>query len=274
VSREPEPPLTRRDRRALERRERPIRDRSRPSTRRRKRPVWQSPFVLVSAAALVVAAAIIVLNQKPAPSTTGANLFTPPITYSADILDGEGLGRADAPVVLEVYSDFQCPICARFVREQWATLKSEVVDTGILRIQARDIAIVGTGNPNESIELAVGAACAAKQDKYWQFHDLVFWNQGGENRGDHSPAFIAAVADRAGVDRTAWDECFADDQERSAIQSQTQIALGKGINSTPTLVLNGSTPVPGIPDANQLIAAVKSLAGAAGSPTPEATLAP
>ncbi len=274
MTREQEPPLTRRERRALERRDRPIRDRSRPSTRHRKRPVWQSPFVLVSAAALVVAVAIIVLNQKPAPSTAGANLFTPPITYSADIVDGESLGRADAPVVLEVYSDFQCPICARFVREQLATLKSEVVDTGILRIQARDIAIVGTGNPNESIELAAGAACAANQDKYWQFHDLVFWNQGGENVGDHSPAFIAAVADRAGVDRTAWDQCFADDQERSAVQSQTQIALGKGINSTPTLVLNGGTPVPGVPNADQLIAAIKALAGAGASPTPAPTLAP
>lgn len=277
MTHDPQPPMTRRERRTLERRDRPIRDRSRASTRRPpRRPAWQSPFALVSAAALVVAVAIIILNQKPAaPTNTGGELFTPPITYTADIVNGESLGRADAPVVMEVYSDFQCPICARLVRDEFPTLKSELIDTGVLRIESKDIAIVGQGSPNESVELATGAICAAQQGRYWQFHDLVFWNQGGENKGDHNAAFIAAVANRAGVDRTTWDTCIADDTIRAGVLSQTQTALGRGINGTPTLILNGGTPVSGVPNLDSLIASIRSMAGAAGgSPTPSPSTAP
>jgi protein-disulfide isomerase len=273
VTQEPQPPMTRRERRSLERRDRPIRDRSRASTRRPpKRPAWQSPFALVSVAALVVAVAIIVLNQKPAPANTGGELFTPPIAYATDIVDGESLGRADAPVVLEVYSDFQCPICARLVQEQFATLKSELVDTGILRIQAHDISIVGGLDlPNESVELATGAICAGRQNRYWTFHDLVFWNQGGENVGDHDAAFIAAVASRSGVDRTAWDACIAGDDIRDAVVAETRVAIGAGIHGTPTLVLNGGAPVAGVPDLDGLMAAIRSLAAAA---SPSVTSSP
>jgi protein-disulfide isomerase len=242
VTQEPQPPLTRRERRRWSV---AIAD-PRPFAGLDPAPAEATGVAvalrLVSAAALVVAVAIIVLNQKPAPGH-GRLLFTPPTSYTADIVDGESLGRADAPVVLEVYSDFQCPICARLVQEQFATLKSELVDTGILRIQARDISIVGGLDlPNESVELATGAICAGRQNRYWTFHDFVFWNQGGENVGDHDAAFIAAVASRSGVDRTEWDGCMAGDEIRDAVVAETRVANGAGINGTPTLVLNGGAP--------------------------------
>ena len=59
--------------------------------------------------------------------------------------------------------------------------------------------VPGRGTPDESLELAAGAACAAEQGRYWQYHDLVFWNQGRENAGDHDAAFIGRVATAAGA---------------------------------------------------------------------------
>jgi protein-disulfide isomerase len=270
VTQEPQPPMTRRERRSLERRDRPIRDRSRASTRRPpKRPAWQSPFALVSVAALVVAVAIIVLNQKPTtPPSTGGELFTPPITYTADLVDGDSMGLASAPVVMEVWSDYQCPVCGRLVREQYAALKTQFVETGVLRIQARDIAFLGGGDRDESLELTAGAMCAARQDRYWSFHDFIFWNQGRENAGDYSATYLEGIANRSGVNRTEWDACMESDEVRDEIRAATAQALGAGINSTPTISLNDGTPVPGLPDANALIAAIRAMADAAGSPTP------
>lgn len=275
MTQEPQPPLTRRERRSLERRDRPIRDRARASTRRPpRRPAWQSPFVLVSAAALVVAVAVIVLNQKPAPTNSGGELFTPPITYSADLVEGDSMGFAGAPVVMEVWSDYQCPVCGRLVREQYATLKTQFVETGALRIQARDIAFLGGGERDESLELATGAMCAARQNRYWTFHDFVFWNQGRENAGDYSAAFLVAVANRSGVNRTEWDACMASDEVRTEVQAATQRALGAGINATPTIALNGGTPEAGLPNANTLIASIAALVAASGSPSPVPTTTP
>ncbi|HEX5589286.1 MAG TPA: thioredoxin domain-containing protein [Candidatus Limnocylindrales bacterium] len=280
MTRESQPPLTRRERRQLEREERPIRDRTvrdrtRSTSRRSpKRPAWQSPMVLVTGAALVVALAIIVLNQKPAPSADG-DLTTPPIAYSAEIVDGDSMGSPDAPVVMEVYSDFQCPFCARFVREQFVDLKARFVDTGILRIVGRDIALVGGGEFDESLEMATGAVCAAAQDRYWQFHDVIFWNQGRENRGDHDAAFIAAAADKAGVERGTWDACIAGSTARGEVRSLTVTTLGRGITGTPTVVLNGGTPIAGLPDPAMLVAQIQALAASpSGGPTPVPTAAP
>lgn len=225
----------------------------------------------MTVAAVVIGAAVVLLSTRPQPTTSGGSLFGPPITYTADIVAGESLGSADAPVVLEVYSDFQCPVCARFVRDQFPTLKRQFIDTGVLRIESHDIAFLGSGSPDESVELATGARCAAAEDRYWQFHDLVFWNEGAENHGDHNAAYLAAVGNRAGVDRAAWDTCMAGDAVRSSVHADTSKALGAGINATPTLVLNGGAPATGLPDAASLIARIQELAAAAapsGSPAP------
>lgn len=275
MTRQPQPPPTRRERRELERRDRPLRDRPRTAARRpANRPAWQSPFALVSAAALVVAVVIIVLGQKPAPSEPTGELITPPLTYAADVVDGEFLGRADAPVLLEVWADYQCPVCARWDREQLGTLKTQFVDTGILRIQARDIAFLGGGEFDESLELAVGARCAAEQNRFWQFHDLIYWNQGRENEGDHNAAFIASLADRSGVNRTTWDACVAGEDVRDSLRADTNVALGKGINSTPTVALNGGTPVPGLPNLSTLVAQIQALAGASATLAPAPSTVP
>lgn len=272
MTRPPEPPTTRRDRRRVEREDRFPRDRARSPRRPTRPPLWRSPFALVSIGALLVVAAVIFLNQKPAASS-GNGLIIPSVSWAASVTDGETAGRADAPVTLDIYADFQCPICGRFAREQLAGLKTEFVDTGMLRIVAKDIAILGTGTRNESVELAVGARCAADQGKYWAFHDLVYWNQQGENLGEYTPELIASFAKGAGVDQGAWDTCIAGNAARAAVKADSAAALAAGIQSTPTLALNGGTPVPGLPDAEALKNSIQALAAAANS-SPAASSSP
>jgi protein-disulfide isomerase len=259
------PPSSRRERRAQQRLERPAPARRR-ATRSGTRPVWQSPVVLVTATAILIGIAIIAFARPPA-RVTGADLITPPTSYPANLIDGESLGAATAPVVLELYSDFQCPACKQFVTLQLPRLVTEFVTPGSLRIEARDINLLGKGSVNESLELAAGAACAAAQGRYWQFHDYVFWNQGRENRGDHDAAFIAAVADAVGVNRTDWDTCFARPETRTPITARTTAAFAAGINSTPTLVVNGQK-FAGVPNYDQLATLIRQLAGPAPSPSP------
>jgi protein-disulfide isomerase len=230
------------------------------------RPAWQSPVVLVTAAAVLIGVAIIAFARPPETSN-GPELITPPTSYPAALVDGDAVGPEAAPVVMELYSDYQCPACRQFVTQLLPRLITEFVQPGTLRIVARDIDILGTGNPSESLELAAGATCAAAQDRFWQFHDLIFWNQGRENRGDHDAAFIKRVADASGLDRVAWDACFAGADARGVITSQTSAALGKGINSTPTLVVNGQQ-ITGVPNYDQLAALIRQLAA---SPAPTAS---
>jgi protein-disulfide isomerase len=257
--------MTRRERRAQARLDRPAAPRNR-STRRGPRPAWQSPVVLVSATAVLIGIAVIIF-ARPAAPPTGADLVAPPTSYAAELVNGETVGAASAPVVMELYSDFQCPACKLFVTQQLPLLMSEFVRAGTLRIEARDIDILSGTAASESLELAAGAACAAPQGKYWEFHDYIFWNQGRENRGDHNAAFIASIADAVGVDRAAWDACLAKPETRTQITTRTQTALGAGISSTPTLVVNGQA-ITGVPNYAQIADLIRQLAA---NPAPSAS---
>jgi protein-disulfide isomerase len=270
MARETTKPSSRRERRAQARYDRPATPRHR-SGRQPVRPAWQSPVVLVSVAAVLIGIAVIAF-ARPATPGGGADLITPPTSYAVGLANGDVLGAATAPVVIQLYSDFQCPACKVFVTTQLPSLVKDFVVPGTVRIEAHDIDILGRGTPNESLELAAGAACAAEQGRYWQFHDLVFWNQGRENQGDHDAAFIARVADAAEVDRAAWDACFARNDVRPPIVSGSAAAVGAGINSTPTLVVNGQ-PVIGVPKYDQLAAMIRQLASPAptgSAPVPTA----
>lgn len=271
----PQPPLTRRERRNIERQERPPRERPTIAHSATRRPVWQSPFVLVTVIALAAAIVVVVfLNGKPGASSSGT-LVPPPLTYSASIVDGENLGRADAPVVLGVYSDFQCPFCGQFVREQFASLKTGFVDSGVLRIEPHDIDILGLRTNDESLELATGARCALDQGRYWAYHDYVFWNQQIENRGAYTADFIASIAKAAGVDMTKWNDCVAGAEARGKVIADTNAAHALGVTSTPTLVLNGGALIPGVPKASALADEIRRLAAAASAaPSSTPTAAP
>ncbi len=246
-------------------------DRPRRTTYRApQRPWWQSPLVLVTGAAVLVAIVVIVVNGLPKAKTTG-ELIVPQTSYPANLTEGEKLGSATAPVVMEIYSDFQCPFCARLVKEQLGRYIADFVTPGTLRIEAKDIDILGGGasTDNESLDLAVGARCAGEQDRYWQFHDVAFWNQQTENTGANTPAFIARIADAAGVDRTKWDACIARDDVRQAVIDTTKASRQLGISSTPTLRINGQLVRAGVPDYDSVAAGIRALAAAA---SPGATL--
>ena len=261
----PNPPVSRRDRRAQARYERPVAPRRKPARTTSQRPAWQSPVLLTSVGAVVVGFAIVAFAGGIF-GGTAKELTTPSTSYAGITQAGESVGAANAPVVIEVFSDFQCPACKLFVTTELPSLLTDFVKPGLVRIEAKDIDIIDRGSGTESLRLAVGAACAAEQDKYWEFHDLVFWNQGRENRGDHSNEFIARVATAAEVDMTAWSSCITRTDLAQAVVTRTTDAATAGIRSTPTLRINGQA-VTGVPDYTQLHALITQLL-ATYSPSP------
>lgn len=270
MSRPPTQPLTRRERRAQARYDRPVPQRKKVVRRvpAGQRPGWQSPVVLTTLGALVIGLAIVAVALGPKLFGGSATLAMPETSYAGLAVDGESVGSASAPVVMQVYSDFQCPACKAFVISELPQLLRDLVAPGLLRIESKDIDIIDShkAGSTESLDLAVGAHCAAEQDKYWEFHDIVFWNQGGENVGDHNTAFIDRVATAADLDLTAFHACQARSDIKQPILDATTAAGKAGINSTPTLVV-GTQVIPGVPDYSQLKALILQLAARA-TPTP------
>ncbi|HEX8024747.1 MAG TPA: thioredoxin domain-containing protein [Candidatus Limnocylindrales bacterium] len=216
--------------------------------------------MLSTLVAVALGAVVIAVAWKPA--GPARELVAGPTAYAADLTDGSVLGKTSAPVVMQLYADFQCPACKQFVTAELPKLVTDYVVPGTLRIETHDIDVLGKGAADESLNLAVGAACAAEQDRYWPFHDLVFWNQGRENRGDHDAAFISSVAGEAGVDLASWNSCIGRSDVAQAVKSATAAARQAGVQYTPTLVLNGHTMV-GVPSYTDLRALIDQLAAGA-----------
>lgn len=241
---DPNAPQTRRERRLAERQQRRVRE-----EQSSKRPGWQSPMVLITAAALIVGVvfigAVVVMQNRPSGDGTlplGLSAPTDPIPAGA-VVDGQLIGDPNAPVTLEVYSDFQCPACRTFAEETEPLLRETYVVNGTLKIAYKDAAFQGQrgSNPDydESVEAAAAARCAGAQGEFWTYHDWLFANWDGENQGAFRAERLQAIADAIGLDRASWDACVASGTEQAAVRTATNESVAAGIKLTPTLNVNG-----------------------------------
>jgi protein-disulfide isomerase len=214
---------------------------------------------------IVIIAALLIL-QGTAPRTIDTSgLKDSVVVVPVELADGRSLGKADAPVTLDIWSDYQCPVCGQLAELVEPTLIRTYVTNGMLRIVDHDAAFQGqrsSSSFDESVEAAAGARCAADQGLYWQFHNLLFANQIGENEGAFRDERLRAIATKAGVDVTAWDACRATGQQQAAVRAETADAVKLGINATPTMHLNGQVIV-GLKGAAELGAMIEAAAGAA-----------
>jgi protein-disulfide isomerase len=237
------PAASRRERRAAARKAAPVTRESSGARARRSPLLW---ITLVIGGVGVIALAAVVLLQGGAATADTTNLVQPKDIAPAALADGRTLGKPDAPVTLEVWSDFQCPVCGQFATLVEPQLITTYVAPGTLRIVHHDAAFQGakaSSSYDESVEAAAGARCAAAQNLYWPFQDWLFANQSGENKGAFADARLRALATAAGLDVTAWDACRATGQEQAAVKAETKQAQAAGINATPTMTINGQTIV-------------------------------
>lgn len=196
-----------------------------------------------------------------------ATLQTPISQAPNELAEGRELGKPDAPVTIEVWSDFQCPACGQFAQLVEPQLIRTYVTTGTLRLVIRDAAFQGVrvgAAYDESVEAGAGARCAAAQGRFWPFHDWLFANQVGENEGAFRDARLRAIATAAGLDVVAWDACRATGEQQAAVRAETQEGVGRGVSATPTLYLNGEAIV-GARSATGLGPLIEAAAAASGS---------
>jgi len=87
------------------------------------------------------------------------------------------LGIATAPIKLIEFSDFQCPFCRILHFETLSKIKEEYIDKGLAVLYYRDYSFLGP----ESVLASLASRCANEQNKFWEYHDIIFKNQKGEN---------------------------------------------------------------------------------------------
>lgn len=196
----------------------------------------RSLIVPLTVGALLVGVALIAaiaFLRNDVPSTDGINEPLARTAYS--LADGRAIGPASAPVTVEVWSDYQCPFCQRFATTWEPALADKYAAEGKVRIEYRDFAFIG----DESVQASIAGRCAEQQGKYWPYHDYLFANQNGENKGWFSSSRLQAIAQAIGLDIAAFNTCRADAGQRQAVLAETAQGRAVGVTATPTLVIDG-----------------------------------
>jgi protein-disulfide isomerase len=147
---------------------------------------------------------------------------------------GSALGQPSAPLTLIEFGDLQCPFCRRFALETLPTLLTRYVRRGKLRLEFREVALLGP----DSARAARAAIAAAAQNRLWQFLDLFYANQGRENTGYVTNRFVYAIASRVpGLDAAQVLRTRQADAVNTRLSENLALARQVGIPGTPTFLL-------------------------------------
>ena len=231
----------------------------------RKRRVQYLSLAAFAAVAVIVA--LIVISQSgggdtsssPPANVTGVSRVDAELNGLKQ--SGTVLGDSGAPVSVIEYGDPQCSACKFFSENVVSELISSEVRNGSAKYEFRPYLIIGP----DSKPAMRAALAAGDQGRFWNFLELFYANQGGENSGYVTDSFMTGIAKAAGVpDIDKWNSDRADPKWDSVIQQGSSQANSIGFSGTPSIVVQGpkgQKPLGGssIPTLQQIQSAIQQV---------------
>lgn len=155
-------------------------------------------------------------------------------------------GESSATVNIIEFGDFQCPFCKRFFDQTEPEIKKQYIDTGKAKFSFIGISITGP----DSLPLAASSWCANEQEKYYQYHNYIYANQGDENSGWGTYEKIKILAKNIpDLDMAQFNTCLDSKKYEPRVAELTQLSSNIGVTGTPTAFIgnseNGYTKITG-----------------------------
>ncbi|QBE49278.1 DsbA family protein [Leucobacter triazinivorans] len=201
---------------------------------------WSVPVGIIVIAGLLIA----ILVTQGERGSTGAAETDPATTQQAppdltfvetrDPDDVQSAGPADAPVALVIYSDYQCPYCAKWSNETLPAMM-DYAELGDLRIEWRDVNQYGA----DSERGARAAHAAGIQGRFWEFHDALFPNGAHLGPDRLTEEALVSIAGDLGLDTGRFLADMNSDETLAAVQRYAAEGRRLGVSGTPTFVLGG-----------------------------------
>jgi protein-disulfide isomerase len=145
------------------------------------------------------------------------------------------LGSLNSTITIIEYSDFQCPFCAVFAKKIFPRLNEEYIKTKKVKFIFRNFAFLG----EESNFAAQASECAYQQDRFWEYHEYLFSNQKGENKGEFSKKNLKKFAKELGLNTEKFNKCLQEEKYKNEVEKDRLSGESLRVNSTPTIFING-----------------------------------
>jgi protein-disulfide isomerase len=147
-----------------------------------------------------------------------------------NIAGAPSLGRADAPVTIIEFSDFECPFCQRYSKSTLPEIKRDYVDTGKVRYVFMDFPLEQMHA--KARKAGEAAHCAGEQGKFWEMHDMLF-----EQTANLDVRQYPEYAKTLKLDSAAFDLCLGSGKQSAKINDGLTSGRSVGISATPSFII-------------------------------------
>lgn len=153
------------------------------------------------------------------------------------------LGDPSAPITIVDFSDFQCHLCARYVKNTEPLINDTYIQTGMAVLVFKHLPNRGF----DSMGAHLAAECTNEQGMFWRFHKLLYENQQAIDSGwvnqDNLKKFASQIS---GLDMEQFNSCFDSQKYKGFIENDIERANSQGFFDTPSFILvnsnDGSDP--------------------------------
>jgi protein-disulfide isomerase len=189
------------------------------------------PFFIVGTVALVtLASGTLLYRAKRLPALVIPENSTTSAMGGTEMVHVRG--RADAPVTLVEFGDFQCPPCAS-LSDPINKLERDYPSR--LRVVFRHLPLP---NHKHAREAALASEAAGLQGRFWEMHDLLYREQSVWSKAPDVRALFNSYAGMVGLNIDRFKKDMESEQGKTRVKSDEQQALALALANTPTIFIN------------------------------------
>jgi len=143
------------------------------------------------------------------------------------------MGNPDAKITILEWGDYQCTFCYKFHQNTLDTLNEDFIKTGKVNLVFKDYPLNGP----DSLLAAEASYCAQDQEKYWQYHDELYKNWGGEQTGWITSDSLNQFATTINLDLEKFNDCLDNHTHKDRVNTHYQFGKELGIDATPSFLV-------------------------------------
>ncbi len=143
------------------------------------------------------------------------------------------MGDSNAPITILEWGDYQCTFCYRFHQNTLDIINDDFIKTGKVKLVFRDFPLNGP----DSILAAEAAYCAEDQEKYWQYHNELYKNWGGEKTGWITRESLDRFAVTVDLDLVEFNTCLDEHKYQNRVNTHYEFGKEIGIDATPSFLV-------------------------------------
>lgn len=157
------------------------------------------------------------------------------ILTSTKLIEGGSpiLGDSNAPITILEWGDYQCTFCYKFHQNTLSVIQEDFIKTGKVKLIFKDFPLNGP----DSLLAAEASFCAEDQGKYWQYHDELYKNWGGERTGWITRESLDEFANTVELDLDEFNECLNEQKYQSKVNTIHEFGKEIGIDATPSFLV-------------------------------------